>query len=316
MQTLTFTNNDQMPILGLGTWKAAPGEVGKAVREAITAGYRHIDCAFIYGNEMEIGKAIEEAMQAGEVKRDELWITSKLWNNSHAAEQVANALQNTLQNLRLDYLDLYLIHWPVATKAEVIFPRGADDFLSLDEMPLTKTWAGMEACVRKNLTKHIGVSNFSIRNLEAISLGARITPEMNQIELHPYLQQEELRAYCRERNIHLTAYSPLGSGDRPAAMKKENELSLLENPTVLRIAQTHGFSPAQVLLRWAIERDTAVIPKSVNPARLCENFQAASLELSNQDMSELAKLDIGFRYVNGEFWTIEGSPYTLDGLWG
>ena len=304
-----------MPILGLGTWKAEPGEVGKAVQEAIRIGYRHIDCAAIYGNEAEIGKALEEVMQTGRVKRDELWITSKLWNNAHAREEVPFALKNTLADLRLDYLDLYLIHWPVATRPDVIFPRKADDFFSLTEMPLNETWAGMEDCVESGLAKHIGVSNFSIKKIEALN-NAKIRPEVNQIELHPYLQQEEMLNYCKKHNIYLTAYSPLGSGDRPEAMKAANEPSLLENSTVVNIAQAHGCNAAQVLLKWAIERGTSVIPKSTNPGRLAENLDAANLKLGNQEMAELAKLERGFRYVNGEFWTLEGSPYTLAELWG
>ena len=214
MQTLEFKNNDQMPILGLGTWKAEPGVVGNAVREAIRIGYRHIDCAAIYGNEAEIGIALEGAIQEGLVTREELWVTSKLWNNAHAKEGVPIALKKTLADLRLDYLNLYLIHWPVATKPDVVFPRKADDFFSLAEMPLSETWAGMEDCVERGLVKHIGVSNFSINKIEELS-NSKTRPEVNQIELHPYLQQDDMLSYCSTTNIHLTAYSPLGSIDRP-----------------------------------------------------------------------------------------------------
>jgi len=314
MQSLTFNNNDKMPILGLGTWKSEPGEVGEAIQEAIRIGYRHIDCAAIYGNEAEIGKALEEVMQAGLVTRDELWITSKLWNNAHAREEVPIALKKTLADLRLGYLDLYLIHWPVATRPDVIFPGKADDFFSLAEMPLNETWAGMEDCVESGLVKHIGVSNCSIKKIEELS-SAKIKPEVNQIELHPYLQQDEMLSYCNVNNIYLTAYSPLGSLDRPDVMKAANEPSLIENPVVGKIAQAHGCSAAQVLLSWAIERGTSVIPKSTNPGRLAENLDAVNLKLDRQEMSELAKLERGFRYVNGDFWAMEGSPYTLTELW-
>jgi alcohol dehydrogenase (NADP+) len=316
MQTLRFANNDEMPILGLGTWKAKPGEVGKAVRDAIKAGYRHIDCAAIYGNEAEIGGALEAAMQAGEVKREDLWITSKLWNNAHAQDQVPLALQQSLHDLRLDYLDLYLIHWPVAFRPEVLFPMNGEAFLTLDEMPLFATWTGMETCVQKRLTRHIGVSNFSLKHLDEIRHYADIQPEMNQIELHPFLQQNAMLAYCQQHNIKLTAYSPLGSGDRPEMLKGPNERSLLENGTVAEIAEGHACSSAQVLLSWAMARGTAVIPKSVNPARLVENFESTNIILDMPEREKLAILETGARYVHGEFWTIEGSPYTIEELWG
>lgn len=314
MQTLSFANGDRMPILGLGTWKSEPGEVGAAIKEAIRIGYRHIDCAAIYGNEAEIGSALEELLQAGDVCREELWITSKLWNNAHGREQVPLALKKTLKDLRLEYLDLYLVHWPVATRS--VFPSKPEHFFSLAERPLEETWAGMEGCVKDGLARHIGVSNFNIRHLETVSRAAGIRPEMNQVELHPYLAQKELVVYCRQQKIQLAAYSPLGSPDRPAVMKKATEKSLLENETVAAIARTQGCSPAQVLIRWPIEQNIAVIPKSVNPARLKENLAAAELSLSDAEMAELARLDSGFRYVHGEFWTGEGSPYTLQELWG
>jgi alcohol dehydrogenase (NADP+) len=316
MHTLSFANNDQMPILGLGTWKARPEVVGKAVREAIRIGYRHIDCAPIYGNEREIGKAVKEAIDSGEIKRKDLWITSKLWNNAHAAGQVGKALQKSLHDLGLDYLDLYLIHWPVACRPEVDFPRKKEHYLSQEEVPLSETWDGMEDCVHKGLTRHIGVANFSVRNLSTIIDGASINPAMNQVELHPYLQQKELLIYCRQHDIHLTAYSPLGSGDRPSALKNPGEPSLLEDATVTGIARAHGISPAQVLIRWSIERVTSVIPKSTDKAHLAENFATADLKLSGEDMAALAKLDADFRYVDGTFWTENGSPYTLEDLWG
>jgi len=146
-----------MPALGLGTWKSDPGEVYKAVREAIKMGYRHIDCAMIYQNEAEIGQAFSDAFKDGDVKREELWITSKLWNNAHIKDDVQPALENTLKDLQLDYLDLYLIHWPVALKPGVGFPSSEDDFLSLKEVPTAVTWSGMEECKKVGLAKHIGV---------------------------------------------------------------------------------------------------------------------------------------------------------------
>ena len=316
MQTLSFANNDQMPILGLGTWKAEPGAVGAAVKEAIKLGYRHIDCAAIYGNEAEIGEALKDVFSEGVVKREDLWITSKLWNNAHTMQQVTEALENSLRDLQLEYLDLYLIHWPIVFRPGVVFAAKADEFMTLEEVPLAETWSGMEACVEQGLTRHIGVSNFNPDHLETIGQSARIKPEMNQVELHPYLPQPELLEYCRKKSIHLTAYSPLGSMDRPDALKGADEPSLLENETVTKIAEAHGYSPAQVLLCFAIERGTAVIPKSTNPARLAENLKAAELSLSQADMAALAQLESGFRYVDGSFFTSAGSPYTLEFLWG
>ncbi|MEH6784125.1 MAG: aldo/keto reductase [Alcanivorax jadensis] len=315
MKTLTFPNGDTMPQLGLGTWKSQPGEVYEAVKAAIEMGYRHIDCAHIYGNEDEIGQALQDVFAAGTVQREDLWITSKLWNSDHAPKDVQPALETTLNNLKLDYLDLYLMHWPVALKKGVPFPQSGDDMVSLNDLPVATTWAAMEALVDNNLTRQIGVSNFSVTKLEDLVSKARLKPAMNQIELHPYLQQTAMLRFCQQQGIHLTAYSPLGSSDRPAGLKAEDEPVLLEDPIIHDIADNHSASPAQVLIAWALQRGTAVIPKSVNPQRLQQNLAAADLTLSEDDMQAIAELDRHRRYVDGGFWAQPGSDYTLEGLW-
>lgn len=316
MKQILFKNGDKMPALGLGTWKSAPGDVYKAVREALRTGYRHFDCAFIYGNEREIGKAFADAFAMGEVRREELWVTSKLWNNRHRKEQVVPALEQTLDNLQLTYLDLYLIHWPVCVKDKADFPPKAGDFIPLSQIPLAETWAGMQDAVQKQLTRHIGVANFTVANLKSISQGATIAPEVNQVEMHPYLQQQNLLDYCNENGIHITAYSPLGSPDRPSRLSAGAGRAILDEQVVKDIAALHGCTPAQVLISWAIMRGTSVIPKSVNPARIRENFDAVAIGLSPEDIKRLAVLDIGLRYIDGTLWTPEGSPYSREFLWG
>jgi alcohol dehydrogenase (NADP+) len=315
MHHLLFPNADKMPAFGLGTWKSKSGEVYTAVREAIKIGYRHIDCAAIYLNEAEIGNALSDTFKEGTIKREDLWITSKLWNNAHKHEQVLPALKKTLSDLQLGYLDLYLVHWPIAFKENVLGPRNGSDYITLQEIPIIETWRGMEDALKQGLVKHIGVSNFSVKKLQQLYAEAKHKPEMNQVELHPLLQQNTLFDFCKQHNIHLTAYSPLGSKDRHPSLKAADEPSLFENPVIVSIAAKHHCSTAQVLIKWAIQRGTAVIPKSINPVRLQENFDAQNVQLTDSDMNAIAALDRHYRFLNGDNWTLNGSPYTIADLW-
>ena len=315
MKNLQFSNADTMPILGLGTWKSEPGRVYEAVKEAVRLGYRHIDCAPAYGNEAEIGQALSECFGENLVTRDEMWITSKLWNDNHAPEDVEPAVKKSLSDLQLSYLDLFLIHWPIVLKKGVFLPESAEDMIPLDALSISKTWGAMETMVDKGLCRHIGVSNFSSVKLKQLSDGARIKPEMNQVEMHPYLQQPALLDFCSKNRIHLTAYSPLGSQDRPAILKAANEPVLLEDSTIAKIAERHNATPAQVLISWAIHRGTAVIPKSVSPARMKENLDAADVSLTQEDMQKIAGIDRNRRYIDGEFWALEGSSYSVANIW-
>lgn len=312
MKHITLNNGDRMPMLGLGTWKADEDTVYKAVTEAVRAGYRHIDCAAIYGNEAAIGRALADLIGAGAVAREDLWITSKLWNNAHREKDVRPALQRTLNDLQLDSLDLYLIHWPVAFRPDVTFPESDDGYLSLDEVPVIETWRALEECVEEGLTRNIGVSNFSIRKLEDLLGQCRIPPAVNQVEMHPVLQQPALKAFCDDHGIGVTAYSPLGSTDRPAAMRADDEPDLMALAPIREIAAAHDATPAQILLAWAVNRGTATIPKSANPGRLRENLVAADIELTDGEMERIRALDQHRRLLTGEIWK---GPYNPRNLW-
>ena len=310
MTTLKFRNNDEMPILGLGTFRSDPNEVYNAVLSAIKIGYRHIDCAAAYGNEKEVGNAIAEAIKQDLVTREDLWVTSKLWNSSHGEENVVPALNQTLEDLQLDYLDLYLVHWPVALKKGTEMPEKASDFIPLSEVPLTNTWKGMEAALEQGLAKHIGVSNFNENHLKEIIATAVHQPEMNQVEIHPFLQQEEFKSFCIQHDILLTAYAPLGS-----LVDENTTLRLLENDTIKNIADSRNISPAQVALAYTMQRGIAVIPKSINEARLLQNLETLNHTLTEEDMALLKDLDKGHRFIDGKFWEVENGPYTSDSIW-
>jgi alcohol dehydrogenase (NADP+) len=309
MKNLVFRNGDTLPILGLGTWKATGNDVKQAVIDAVHLGYRHIDTAAIYGNETEIGEALAELFEKKIIRREELFITSKLWNDAHAPEDVLPALKDSLQKLKLGYLDLYLIHWPIAFRKGIPMPLGPEDFIPLLDLPIENTWTEMEEVKSMGLTKHIGVSNFSIRKLEQLLENAKLAPEVNQVELHPLLQQNELYNFCRKNDILLTAYSPLGSGDRSTQMKAYNEPNLFEIPTIQQIAKKHEVHPAQVLINWHVKRGVSVIPKSATKVHIESNLRAAQLDLDEDDMQAIAQLNRQYRFITGKFFDMPEKGY-------
>jgi alcohol dehydrogenase (NADP+) len=309
MKTLEFKNGDSLHAIGLGTWKAKGNEVKQAVKEALYAGYRHIDTAAVYGNESEIGEALSEVFAEGTILREDVRITSKLWNNAHRESHVIPALLDSLKKLKLDYLDLYLIHWPVAFKSEVGFPSTTSDYLSLEEVPIIETWRKMEEAKQNGMVRHIGVSNFSEEKLKDLLSKASIQPEMNQVELHPLLQQNDLLEFCNAHSIFLTAYSPLGSGDRSSEMKGNDEPNLMELQEINELAKKHNRTAAQILIAWHLQRGTAVIPKSTSKEHIIANFKAADIALDSDDMAIIARLDKNYRFITGEFFKAPEKGY-------
>lgn len=280
---LTLSNGDKLPQIGLGTWLSKPHEVENAVEIAVRNGYRHLDLARVYQNQDEVGRALKKVIPSV-VKREELFITSKLWNDSHQAAEVEKALDETLEQIGTDYLDLYLIHWPVA------FPPGKGLFpphptkegeVELDlNTTLVETWKAMIA-LPKSKVRAIGVSNFTIEHLEAIINATGVVPIANQIEAHPLLPQDDLVQYCNSKGIHITAYSPLGNN-------LVNKPKLTEHPVVEKIAKKLGATTAQVLVAWGVYRGYSVIPKSVQESRIKSNFQ--QVQLSKEDYEEITAI--------------------------
>lgn len=304
MQTITLNNQAKMPVLGLGTWKSEPDKVAAAVKYALTeAGYRQVDCAAIYLNEAEIGVALAEVFSGGQLKREDVFITSKLWNSKHGAKDVLAACQQTLQDLHLDYLDLYLMHWGIAFPPEEtqgIAAAGAETITT--PISVRETWEAMEGLVKAGLVRAIGVANFTGPMIIDLLTYAKIKPAMNQIELHPYLQQTDLIKFCQSKGLAVTAYSPLG---RAGVMRERNDQPILvDDSKVIRLAEKYQKTPAQILIRWAIQRGTIVIPKSTTPARIKENITVFDFELSGEEMAVIAGLDRKHRFIDAKWWTL------------
>lgn len=288
-------NGHEIPIFGLGTWKSAPNAVKNAVIDAVKAGYRHIDCAFVYGNENEVGEALTQLLAENVVKREELFITSKLWNAFHNTSSVVPALKETLKLLNLDYLDLYLIHWPLALEeGKGNFPKNEKDELLMVDTDYTDTWKGMEEAHKLGLAKSIGVSNFNHEQIDRILAMATVKPAVLQVECHPYLNQKKLIEYCKSKDIVVTAYSPLGSPDRPWA--KPGDPSLMEEPKIKAIADKYKKSSAQVLIRYQVDRGIVVIPKSVTKSRIESNLDIWDFKLSPEDMAEIESFERSYRF--------------------
>ncbi len=300
-ESLTLASGQQFPSLGLGLWKLDLGSAADLVDTALQVGYRHLDGACDYGNEAACGDGLRRAISAGHVQRSDVWVTSKLWNTYHRAEHVRLACEKSLSDWQLDYFDLYLVHFPISLTYVPIDqryppgwfhdPKNPDAGMSFDPVPIIETWRAMEELVDQGLVRHIGVSNFGCSLLRDLLAQARIRPAVLQIESHPYLVQSKLVRYCEQESIAVTAFSPLGAGSYIPLGMATNEQSVLNEPRVLGLAKKHDRTPAQIVLRWGVQRGTAVIPKTSRPERLKENLAIYDFELSEEEMKQIASLD-------------------------
>ncbi|MBV9767027.1 MAG: aldo/keto reductase [Acidobacteriaceae bacterium] len=308
-----------MPAIGLGTFGSdhvSAEEVAAAVEYAARIGYRHFDCAAVYANEPQIGMTLSRMLES-EIHRDQLWITSKLWNDKHVEEQVIPACRQSLADLQLDYLDMYLVHWPfpnyhpphceVTSRSPHAKPYIHEDFM--------KTWRQMEKLVDLGLTRHIGTSNMTIPKLKRLLRDARIPPAVNEMELHPHFQQPELFEFVRANGIEPIGYSPIGSPARPERDRTTEDTTDLEDPVIIRIAQRLGVHPAVVCIKWAVQRGQTPIPFSIKPTNILANLQAVVSEpLTDDEMREIARIDRNCRLIKGQvFLWKEGQSW--EDLW-
>jgi len=299
----TLYTGARMPAIGLGTFgsdSVSAAEIAEAVRGAAAVGYRHFDCASVYGNEKEIGRALREIV-AGGIPREDLWITSKLWNDKHGEADVIPSCRQSLADLQLDYLDLYLVHWPfpnfhpphcdVGSRSPDARPYIHENFM--------RTWRKMEELVDLGLARHIGTSNMTIPKLELVLRDARIKPAVNEMELHPHFQQPELFEYVRARGIEPVGYCPIGSPGRPERDRTPEDTVDTEDPVIVRIAEKHGLHPAVVCVKWAVQRGQTPIPFSIHHYRA--NLEGVSGEpLTEEEMREIAGTDRNCRLIKGQ----------------
>uniref|UniRef100_A0A0K8VGC8 Aldose reductase n=2 Tax=Bactrocera latifrons TaxID=174628 RepID=A0A0K8VGC8_BACLA len=292
----TKLNNDvEMPIIGFGTWRMPANDVTRLVKEAIDVGYRHIDCADIYGNQKEVGLAIEEKIKEGVVARKDLFITGKLWNTKHDPKLVVAVCQNALNLLKITYFDNYLIHWPTGfADSDENYPKDKDGNTIFSDVDYVDTWSAMETLVEKGLCRSIGVSNFNIEQLQRVLDVARIKPANLQVECHPYLNQNKLMDFCSKYNIVITAYSPLGSPHSP--YDKPGTHKLLQHPLIVELAQKYQRAPALILLRYQVQRGNAAITMSTKREHMADNLDVCNFELTEAEMFEINGLNFNGRY--------------------
>ncbi|KAK6760464.1 hypothetical protein RB195_021797 [Necator americanus] len=303
--TITLSNGVEMPQVGLGTWQSTPAEVKAAVIAAVEAGYRLIDTATVYANEGAIGEAILELIEAGKIKREELFITTKLWATHLHPNDTESALRESLRLLKLDYVDLYLAHMPACFNHDMTEQNHS--------VTVEDVWKGLEGVYKKGLTKAIGISNFSGEQIERIMKTATVPIHNLQVELHLYFPQHDLHDICKKHNISLTSYATLGSPGRvnfslPSGAKLEwaPAANDLDNPNVKKLAEKYNKTPAQILLRYVMDRNIAVIPKSVNASRIAENFNVFDFALDQQEIKELEATPHRQRLFLQDF--MEGHP--------
>ena len=313
----TLFTGATMPAVGLGTFGSdhvTPNQIAEAVKGAAAAGYRHFDCASVYCNEPEVGGALE-TIQAGGVPREELWITSKLWNDKHSENDVITSCRKSIADLRLQYLDLYLIHWPFPN----FHPPGCDvSSRSADAKPYIhenymKTWRKMEELVDLGLVRHIGTSNMTIPKLKLVLRDARIQPAVNEMELHPHFQQPELFKFVVDSGIQPVGYCPIGSPGRPERDRTPEDTTPIDDPVIVNIARAHGIHPAVVCIKWAVQRGQTPIPFSINNYR-ANLAGAVGDPLTDAEMQQIAGIDRNCRLIKGQVFLWKDGQ-TWEDLW-